>query len=78
MEYISSEEDRIKKLRDRRNKTSGKDAKQGIMNEINRLIEELKPYKTERADITKTLPKMVMCEKRKYRLALESLRKASG
>ena len=71
MEYISLAEDRIKKLRERRNKTSGKDAKQGMMNEINRHVEDLKPYKAERADLAKTIAKVPMCEHRRYRFLKE-------
>jgi DNA polymerase elongation subunit (family B) len=70
-DYIATEEIRIKKLRETRNITSGKECKQGMMNEINRQLEELKPYKTERADLSKTIPKIVMCEHRRYKFLKE-------
>ena len=70
-DYIGTEEIRIKKLRETRNRTSGKDAKQGMMNEINRQVEDLKPYKAERAEVSKTITKIVMCEHRRYRFLKE-------
>ena len=70
-DYITVEQEKIKKLREKRNKTSGALAKKELMNEINELVEQLKPYTNERAEISKTIAKMPMCEHRRYRFLKE-------
>lgn len=69
--YIDSEREKIKKLRDKRNKTMDKLRKKEIMDEINLKTQELKPYVQERSDINKTKSKFPMCEKRYYRFLKE-------
>ncbi len=69
--YITEQQDVIKKLRDKRNKTSGAAKKKEMMDEINVKLEELKPYTKERSDLTKTKPKCPMCSKRYYRFLKE-------
>ena len=70
-DYITVEQEKIKKLREKRNKTSNKISKKELMDEINIEVEKLKPYTTERADISKTLAKVPMCEHRRYRFLKE-------
>lgn len=70
-EYINAEQDKIKKLRDKRNKTSDKLRKKEIMDEVTKAVEELKPYTSERSDVSKTIAKVTMCEHRKYRFLKE-------
>lgn len=69
--YIESERDKIKKLRDKRNKTLDKLRKKEIMSDINNKVDELKPYVKERSDINKTKSKFPMCAKRRYRFLKE-------
>lgn len=66
-DYITVEQEKIKKLREKRNKTSNKILKTELMDEINVKVEKLKPYIAERADISKTIAKFPMCEQRHYR-----------
>lgn len=70
-DYITVEQEKIKKLREKRNKTSGALTKKELMNEINELVEQLKPYTNERSEISKTIAKMPMCEHRRYRFLKE-------
>ena len=70
-EYITLEQEKIKKLREKRNKTSDTLAKKELMNQINDLVEQLKPYTNERAEISKTIAKIPMCEHRRYRFLKE-------
>ena len=70
-QYITKERDRIKGMRDRRNKCLDKLRKKEMMDEINKAVDDLKPYTTEKADLTKTIAKITMCEKRKYRFLKE-------
>ena len=65
--FINIEKDKIKKVREKRNKTLDKLRKKEFMDEITLAVDALKPYTNERAEISKTLPKVVMCAKRKYR-----------
>jgi DNA polymerase elongation subunit (family B) len=69
--YITEQQEVIKKLRDKRNKTSGASKKKEMMEEINQKLEELKPYTKERSDLAKTKPKFPMCCKRYYRFLKE-------
>lgn len=69
--YIDSEREKIKKLREKRDKTMDKLRKKEIMSEINNMTEELKPYVKERSEINKTKPKFPMCAKRYYRFLKE-------
>uniref|UniRef100_A0A6C0LVE1 DNA-directed DNA polymerase n=1 Tax=viral metagenome TaxID=1070528 RepID=A0A6C0LVE1_9ZZZZ len=70
-EYITTEQERIKKLRDKRNKSKGASAKSIVADEIAKAVADLKPYTTERSDINKSKPKFPMCEVRKYRFLKE-------
>jgi DNA polymerase elongation subunit (family B) len=69
--YIENEQAEIKKLREKRNKAKGVAAKEELLAQINKRVLELKPYTAERADITKTITKNVMCASRKYRFLKE-------
>ena len=69
--YIDREKEKIKQLRDKRNKTLDKLRKKEIMEEIDKKVDELKPYIEERSEITKTINKNVTCTKRKYRFLKE-------
>ena len=70
-EYIDDQLIRIKRAREERNKLKNPKAKKRAMAKINKMVEELKPYREERSEITKTLPKVVMCAKRRYRFLKE-------
>ena len=70
-EYIDDQLIRIKRAREERNKLKNPKAKKRAMTKINKMVEELKPYREERSEITKTLPKVVMCAKRRYRFLKE-------
>ena len=69
--YIEKEKDKIKQLRDKRNKTNDKLRKKELMEEIDKQVEDLKPYIEERSEITKTINKNVTCTKRRYRFLKE-------
>jgi len=63
--YIDSERAKIKKLREKKNAIKDKLRKKELMVDITKMVEELKPYTQERADIKKA--KFPMCAKRHYR-----------
>ena len=65
--YITKENNKIKKLREKRDKIRDKYYKDDIVKEIKSRIEELKPYVKQRSELNKTKPKQPMCEKRYYR-----------
>ena len=65
--YIDTEKEKIKKLREKRDNTLDKLRKQEIKEEIKNKVDDLKPYSKERSEITKTISKNPMCEKRYYR-----------
>ena len=69
--YIKIEEENIKKIRLKRDKTVDKLRKKELQEEVNKLVNELKPYKKERSEINKTKPKNIMCDKRSYRFIKE-------
>ena len=70
-QYISKEQEEIKKLRLKRDKTLDKLCKKEIVNKINKATEALKPYTNERSELTKTISKNPMCAKRRYRFLKE-------
>jgi len=69
--YIDEERARIKKMRDKRNKTLDKLRKKEIMTDINIEVDKLKPYVKERSELNKSKPKFPMCAKRSYRFLKE-------
>lgn len=69
--YINKEKEKIKKMREKRNRITRKYHKDLLMSQINEETEKLKPYIEERSEIVKTLPKHTMCEKRKYKFLKE-------
>lgn len=69
--YINSKKADITKLRKQRDKTIDKLRKKEIQEEIAVEVEKLKPYIKERSEITKTITKYPMCEKRSYRFLKE-------
>ena len=68
---IEVEQEKIKKLRDKKNKTIDKFRKKELGDEVQTLIDELKPYVKERSDLNKSKPKFPMCAKRYYRFLKE-------
>lgn len=68
-EYINSQKEIQKKLRDRRDKTKDKILKQQYKDELEKNIEALKPYTEERSGIL--IGKNVICGERKYRFLKE-------
>ena len=70
-QYLATEKAKIKVMRERRNKCLDKLRRKEMMAEINDAVAQLKPYTLERSEITKTLSKFPMCEKRKYRFLKE-------
>lgn len=69
--YIDMKQAEIKKMREKRNKTMDKLRKKEMMDEIQKELDDLKPYTQERSDINKTKPKFPMCAKRSYRFLKE-------
>jgi DNA polymerase elongation subunit (family B) len=69
--FIKDEEEELKKLRTQRDDKINKLFKQEYIDKINQKLVELKPYREERTEIKKSIPKNVMCEERKYRFLKE-------
>ena len=70
-DYINKEQEKIKKIRDKKNSCRDKLTKQELTIEINRLKNDLSPYTKERAELNKSKPKFPMCAKRHYRFLKE-------
>jgi len=70
-DYIDSEKKLITELRERRDKKINKFCRDEIVREINKKVEELKPYIEERSELTKAISKNPMCAKRYYRFLKE-------
>jgi DNA polymerase elongation subunit (family B) len=68
---IDAEHEKIKKIRDKKNKTVDKLRKKELGDEVQKLVDELKPYVKERSDLNKSKPKIPMCAKRYYRFLKE-------
>ena len=69
--YIDIQKEKLTDLRKKRDIKANKLIKQDIVDEINKMVEDLKPYTKDRSDIVKTLSKNPMCEKRYYRFLKE-------
>ena len=69
--YIDSVKKELTELRERRDKKSNKFCRQEIINEINKKVEDLKPYIEERSQLSKTISKNPMCEERSFRFLKE-------
>ena len=69
--YIKIEEENIKKIRTKRDKTTDKLRKKELKEDVAKLVNDLKPYKKERSEINKTKAKIPMCDKRYYRFIKE-------
>lgn len=69
--YIDDQKKIIKKLREKRDDKKNKLSKEKIIDELNKKLEELKPYIEERSKVVKTISKNVMCAKRHYRFLKE-------
>ena len=69
--YIDSVKKELTELRERRDKKSNKFCRQEIINEINKKVEDLKPYIEERSQLSKTISKNPMCDERYYRFLKE-------
>lgn len=70
---IEKEQEKIKKIREKKNKTVDKMRKKELGDEVQKLVDELKPYVKERSDLNKSKPKIPMCAKRYYRFLKEPL-----
>lgn len=70
-QYIEKQREKIKTMREKRNKSLNKLRRKEIMDDITNELEALKPYTAERAEISKTEPKIPMCAKRRYRFLKE-------
>ena len=68
---IDSKKESIDALRKQRDSIKDKLYRKSIQNEINKAQEDIKPYREERSEIQKTLPKICMCAKRRYRFLKE-------
>ena len=69
--YIDTQKEKLTELRKKRDNKINKLIKQDIIDEINKIVENLKPFTKERSDIVKTISKKPMCEKRYYRFLKE-------
>ncbi len=70
--YIEEQQKKLKELREKRDKIKkDKKAKDLVQEEINKIMEEMKPYREERAQIAKTISKNPMCAERHYRFLKE-------
>ena len=69
--YIENVEKEIKILREKRDNKMNKQMRKEYEVEIAKMVEELKPYRAERVEAKKGLPKRPMCEKRFYRFLKE-------
>ena len=69
--YIDSVKKELTELRERRDKKSNKFCRQEIIHEINKKVEDLKPYIEERSQLSKTISKNPMCEERYFRFLKE-------
>jgi DNA polymerase elongation subunit (family B) len=70
---IAEIKDKIKKVREKRNKTTDKFRKLEYKQEIDELIKSHQPYTEERSALAKKKPKYIMCAKRRYRFLKESV-----
>ena len=64
---IDKRKEEIKELRSQRDKCLDKFFKKQIADEVAKKVEELKPFTEERANVSKTISKNPMCDKRHYR-----------
>lgn len=64
---------KLKEFRKQRDAIKDKASKQSYKIKIDEMIEDLKPYRKERAELNKCKPKHIMCIKRKYRFEKEPL-----
>jgi|UniRef100_A0A6C0J400 DNA polymerase elongation subunit (family B)/intein/homing endonuclease len=71
--YINTEEDKIKKIRTKRDTTADKFRKKELQDQVTKMVNDLRPYKKERSEINKTKPKNIMCDKRSYKFIKEPL-----
>jgi DNA polymerase elongation subunit (family B) len=70
--YIEDQQKKLKELREKRDKIKkDKKTKELVQEEINKIMEEMKPYREERAQIAKTISKNPMCAERHYRFLKE-------
>lgn len=71
--HIDKINNKLKELRKQRDDTKDKVLKQALKDKIAGMIEDLKPYRKERAELNKCKPKHTMCIKRRYRFEKEPL-----
>lgn len=70
-DYITAEKEKIKAVRERKNKSLDKLIKKELTDDIDRMTLELKPYVDERSALMKSKPKIITCEERYYRFLKE-------
>lgn len=70
-DYIETQQYKLKELREKRDKKTNKLCRKEIVDEINKITEEMKPYREERAQVAKTISKNTMCAERRYRFLKE-------
>lgn len=73
IERIRNELKTKRELRDKYKSKTSKSDRDMVVADIDKLMEELKPFTTERAELKKTIPKNPMCEKRNFRFLKEPL-----
>lgn len=64
---IDKEKEKIKTIREQKNKTLDKLRKKELTSQIDKITEDTKPYIKERSDLNKSKAKFPMCAKRYYR-----------
>ena len=70
-DYIAGEKEKIKAVRERKNKALDKLLKKELSDEVDKMTLELKPYVDERSALMKSKPKIITCEERYYRFLKE-------
>lgn len=70
-EIIDEIQSHVKQLRDSKKSVKDKKKKVEIDRQIEEVLEEIRPHREERAEISKTRPKFPMCAHRRYRFIQE-------
>lgn len=70
-QFIEKEQKKIKAMRERRNKCLDKLRRKEMMVEIQKALDELRPYIVEKSELVKSISKFSMCAKRRYRFLKE-------
>jgi DNA polymerase elongation subunit (family B) len=70
-DYIATEKEKIKVVREKKNKAVDKFMKKEFSDKVDAMTLELKPYVEERSALMKSKPKIITCEQRYYRFLKE-------